>query len=186
MNSMASSLFGALTGHEAEADSLFSAVEARYLAISDSVGRIASQRKKVLLNVPYGDVWYIPGGENYMSRLIEDAGGVVLGAAPESPESTPFTIEKALSLASAADFWLNTGNCTSRNQIEAIHPLFSRFGPMSSPHSVFNNVARVNEAGGNDFWESGAVHPELILSDLISIFGGKAGKGTLHYYVEVE
>lgn len=189
-------LFGALTGHEAEADSLFSAVETRYLAIRDSVGRIASQRKKVLLNVPYGDVWYIPGGENYMSRLIEDAGGVVLGAAPESPESTPFTVEKALSLASAADFWLNTGLCRSLGQLEDSHPGFRFVPPFSRMLSgqadvpcIFNNVRRTTPEGGNDFWESGAVRPDLILEDLAAILqqeGGEADSLSLHYYIELE
>ena len=181
-------LAGALTGRQELADSVFNDVSEKYLALAASVsGTAASAGKtRVLLNLPYSDMWYVPGAESYMSCLIRDAGGMVLGAEPGSSESSVIYMEKAYDLSRDADFWLNTGNCTSRNQIEAIHPLFSRFGPMSSPHSVFNNVARVNEAGGNDFWESGAVHPELILSDLISIFGGKAGKGTLHYYVEVE
>ena len=181
-------LAGALTGRQELADSVFNDVSEKYLALAASVsGTAASAGKtRVLLNLPYSDMWYVPGAESYMSCLIRDAGGMVLGAEPGSSESSVISMEKAYDLSRDADFWLNTGNCTSRNQIEAIHPLFSRFGPMSSPHSVFNNVARVNEAGGNDFWESGAVHPELILSDLISIFGGKAGKGTLHYYVEVE
>lgn len=183
-------LAGALTGRQELADSVFNDVSEKYLSLAASVSGTAAngsrEAVRVLLNLPYSDMWYIPGAENYMSYLIRDAGGIVLGARPGRSESSVISLEKAYGLSRDADFWLNTGSCTTRSQIETAHPLFSRFGPMRSPHSVFNNVARVNEAGGNDFWESGAVHPELILSDLISIFGGTAQDGTLHYYIEVE
>lgn len=42
---------------------------------------------------------------------------------------------------------------------------------MERKHSIHNNIARMNAAGGNDFWESGAVRPDIILSDLVAIFG---------------
>ncbi len=179
-------LAGALTGRRDVADSLFRAVSGRYLSIAAAVGD-NPVRPGVLLNLPYSDMWYVPGSENYMSRLIWDAGGEVLGAGKDRPESSVISVEDAYRLSLEAGFWLNTGNCTAREQIVSLHPLFSRFGPLGRPHSVFNNVARVNAAGGNDFWESGAVHPDLILSDLAAIFSGEAGDGrALHYYIEVE
>jgi iron complex transport system substrate-binding protein len=35
---------------------------------------------------------------------------------------------------------------------------------------VFNNDARSSLAGGNDYWESGTVRPDLVLADLIEVF----------------
>ena len=35
---------------------------------------------------------------------------------------------------------------------------------------VFNNNRRTNAAGGNDYWESGTVRPDLVLADLIRVF----------------
>ena len=35
---------------------------------------------------------------------------------------------------------------------------------------VYNNNARINSAGGNDYWESGTVRPDLVLADLIEVF----------------
>jgi iron complex transport system substrate-binding protein len=35
---------------------------------------------------------------------------------------------------------------------------------------VWNNTARVNENGGNDYWETGITNPHLLLADLIAIF----------------
>jgi iron complex transport system substrate-binding protein len=35
---------------------------------------------------------------------------------------------------------------------------------------LYNNNARVNENGGNDYWEGGISNPDVVLSDLIKIF----------------
>ncbi|NJK94130.1 MAG: hypothetical protein HC905_03615 [Bacteroidales bacterium] len=37
-------------------------------------------------------------------------------------------------------------------------------------NKVFNFTARMSPGGGNDFWESGVVHPDWVLKDLIAIF----------------
>jgi len=52
---------------------------------------------------------------------------------------------------------------------------------------VFNNNRRQTPAGGSDFWESGVIHPDLVLRDLSLILGGKpAEEGELHYYKRLE
>ncbi len=43
------------------------------------------------------------------------------------------------------------------------------FRPFLTDH-VYNNNAIINEHGGNDYWESGSVHPETLLRDLARIF----------------
>lgn len=35
--------------------------------------------------------------------------------------------------------------------------------------NVYNNNARINNSGGNDYWESGTSNPDIVLSDLIKI-----------------
>ena len=35
---------------------------------------------------------------------------------------------------------------------------------------MYNNNNRVNNFGGNDYWESGVVSPQLVLKDLVKIF----------------
>ncbi len=174
-------LLGVLTGREAVADSLFAAVCTAYGEIA---GRHASDpsRPGVLLNVPYADQWFIPGAENYFSRLIADAGGRVVGAREGERTSRVVSLEEAYMLSREADFWLNTGWCRTREQLTALNPLFARF---TIPH-IYNNIKRVTPAGGNDFWESGAVRPDWILRDLEAILSGKAEADSLRYYLEVQ
>ena len=171
--------FGALTGHRQEADSVFSAVRDRYLSLVQE----PPLRKKVLINIPYADIWYIPGADNYMAQLIRDAGGELLGSEPGKTESGTIGLEEAYAYAQEADVWLNPGWCRTREQLRSVHPLFARFPVLEKP--VWNNTLQTTEGGGNRFWETGPVHPDLILEDLVHIFS-EAPEVPLHYFFPVE
>ena len=48
--------------------------------------------------------------------------------------------------------------------------------------AVYNCNKRLNAAGGNDYWESGVIHPDLILQDLIRIFHPELTDAEPTYY----
>ena len=169
--------FGLLTGRKERADSLFADIRDRYL----SLVKESDAPKSVLVNIPYADQWYIPGGDNYMTRLIHDAGGVVLGAVPGRFESSVISVEKAYELAQEADCWLNPGWCATKAQLSSVHPLFADFPVLGK--SVWNNTKQSTPGGGNAFWETGPAHPDLILEDLRAIFDGTSVPG--NYYLPV-
>lgn len=136
--------------------------------------------QKVLVNLPYAGVWYIPGAESYMARLIRDAGGEVLGAEPGTSQSGMISLEKAYQYACEADWWLNAGNVRSMEELISESAVFTEF-PVARPGRVYTNNRRQSPGGGNDFWESGAVRPDLILKDLRTIFAG-GPEDSLYYY----
>lgn len=175
-------LFGVLTGREDAADSVFASVCGKYesLVCQDSVKRV-----KVLMNVPFADAWYIPGGDNYMARLVRDAGGEVLGAEAGSEKSGIVSLEKAYSLSGMADVWLNPGSCGSLDELSSMHQLFPLFGPLAKGLPIYNNTLRMTPGGGNDFWERGAVRPDLVLEDLVHIMRGDKD-APLNYYFRLE
>ena len=164
-------LMGRLTGHAEAADSAFAEVSRRYEEIASKVP--SSPAVKVLMNVPYGGAWYVPGKENYMSRLFAAAGAEILGA-PETAPGTPsgqsgtITMEDAYVLSQEADFWMNPGWCGSKDELRALHQMFGEFPVIGK--GVWNNTLKATPSGGNDFWMSGAVRPDLILEDLVRIF----------------
>ena len=170
--------FGLLTGRKERADSLFADIRDRYL----SLVKESDAPKSVLVNIPYADQWYIPGGDNYMTRLIHDAGGVVLGAVPGRFESSVISVEKAYELAQESDCWLNPGWCATKAQLRSVHPLFADFPVLGK--SVWNNTKQSTPGGGNAFWETGPAHPDLILEDLRAIFDGTEVPG--YYYFQLE
>ena len=166
-------LMGALTGRRAEADSVYAAVSQAYHAL-----RTDTITCKVLINAPYRDAWYIPGSDSYMARLINDAGGEILGSEP-GVTSSVITLEKAVDLYTRADLWLNPGQFTSVGELRDLSPIMKRLPSIR----IFNNCKR--NTGGNDFYESGAARPDLVLEDLRSILTNNADPEGLHYYVEL-
>ena len=179
-------LFGALTGRMEVADSVYAGVRDMYLELAATVDRAHSA--KVLINVPYGDAWYIPGQDGYMSQLVRDAGGEVIGAAEGTSASSVISLEQAYGYSLQADLWLNPGSCRTREELGAAHHMFPRFGPLANGLPIYNNIRCVNEGGGNDFWEQGAVRPDLVLEDMISIMnhakGGERAEG-LHFHMAI-
>ena len=295
-------LFGALTGNMSAADSVLAVVSKNYQALRDSVRAMmtvpgegpqsadAEQRicaRKILVNIPYKDQWFIPGQENYLSHLVRDAGGEILGSEPGTSISGQISVERAYSLSKEASLWLNVGWCRTLDQLLSVNPLFgdflmniqknaaaNGFGSASgsasagssdsagssasvggfasaggsasvggstsvdgfvsagdsasvggstsagcsdsvgssdsvgcfastdcsasggvltsvdesthadgqaSPQVVWNDNSRQNAKGGNDFWESGVVRPDLLLRDLIGIFSGEYGHAIIYY-----
>lgn len=160
-------LLGALYCKEQRADSIFNEESRLY----DEVLRSAAHptgRPKVLLGLPYKDIWYISPGNSYISNLIADAGGEYLWSGTDADEAMPFGLENVYMRALDADFWLNAGTASSLNEILAVDPRFSEL-PCFRSGNVFNNNKRLNETGGNDYWETGSVHPHLILRDIAMI-----------------
>lgn len=162
--------FGLLTGRMDDAVAQFMHTENEYKSLGElaaaSVG--AGTRPKVMLNAPYKDVWYLPGDRSYMVRLLDDAGSDYLGRGEDTDVSRPASAEKALLLMTEADFWLNPGMAQDMTQLKADNRRFATL-PVVLGGKVFNNNARITPMGGSDFWESGAVRPDIVLADMIKI-----------------
>lgn len=174
----------AFTGSGALADSLFRSTEAHYLRLAAQAGPIR-QKPGVLVGLPYRDTWWIPGGASYMARLIGDAGGHHVARRNSSRESVTISMEEAVGLSARASVWIHTGNATSRAEIAAADSRLSRL-PAFEKDRIFNNNKRTTPGGGNDFWESGTVRPDLILEDLVRIFHpGILPEAEFHYYREI-
>lgn len=80
----------------------------------------------------------------------------------------PLSFEVVAPEALKADFWLNIGYVNSKREMTARDNRFADFRPFKNGN-VYNYNKRTNDAGANDYWESGAVNPQLVLSDLIRI-----------------
>lgn len=161
-------VFGALTGHEAMADSILKTITASYLELADSVKRINTGHPDILFGAPWEDVWYVSPANSYTGRLIEDAGGHYLFDDLIAPNSVPYSVEAVFSRAADADLWINPGTAESLAQIAAADGRLARLN-VCSPGKVWNNRKRITPAGGNDYWESAVVRPDLLLKDLVSI-----------------
>ena len=162
-------LFTALLFDDLEAGlETFERIEAEYerlSALTDGVDR----RPTILVNAPYQGDWTVPGGESYAARFIRDAGGRYVWGEDQSTGSLFLDVESVYAEAGEADIWINPGVWTSLDQGAAEDERFTAFEAFENAQ-VYNNNRRMGPGGGNDYFESGALHPERILADLIHIF----------------
>lgn len=179
-------VFGALYSKERQADSIFTSVSSEYLRIKSYVNRNIENRPKVLLGLPFRDTWFISPGNSYISRLVNDAGGYYLWNAINSAVSMPMSLESVFLRALDAEFWLNPGSVKTKDEIEAIEKRLSGL-PCFKNGNIYNNNKRINAEGGNDYWESGAVYPNLILKDMASILHpGLFPDNKLYFYRKIK
>ena len=184
----------ALCGVEEEGKTFFASVEERYNALCNQVDSV-EYRPRVMLNLPYRDTWFMPPHNSYMVHLIEDAGGEYVltengkrkteNEDKPSTTSKPISLEEALEYAMQADFWLNLGLTGSITELHSTAPHFTGVDAVRLGH-LYNNTKRTNGYGGSDFWESGAVRPDLILEDLVKILHHEAKTEDLYYYTKLE
>lgn len=161
----------------------FEAIEERYNAVKASVQR-SEQAPKVMFNLPYQDVWYMPSDESYMVQLVLDAGGdYIYKGKITSRGSKAVSLEEAYMLVADADIWLNTGQCSTMEDLRRAAPNFVNARVVQSGQ-VYNNNRRRTKAGGSDFWESAIVRPDVVLRDMVNIVAG--GEGELYYHQQLK
>ncbi len=174
-----------VVGKRAEGEKVFAEIPVRYNALKQKVADAAPEAPSVMLNTPYGDSWFMPSPENYVVRLIADAGGDYIYKKNTGNSSTPVDMEKAYLLASQADIWLHTGTAASLEELKRACPKFTDTRCFRSGQ-IYNNTARTNAAGGNDYWESAVVNPDLVLRDLMKIFHPELVEEDFVYYKQLK
>ncbi|MBK8659819.1 MAG: ABC transporter substrate-binding protein [Bacteroidetes bacterium] len=113
----------------------------------------------------------MPSGENYLARIIRDAGGDFLWANSSATNGLNLSLdyESVYAIGASADYWLNTGFARSLSEMVNADSKHANLRAWKNGN-VFNNDLRMTPSGGFDFWESGAVSPDLILADLVYLF----------------
>lgn len=173
--------FAAFYNREREADSIFNMVDSNYASLQSLVSSV-SNKPEVMIGLPWKDTWYVAGGKSYASRLIEEAGGSYIWRDNDSDEAVPMNLESVYTRAVDADIWINPGVARSIAELIAFDVRFEEL-PVLKQGRIYNNNARLSPGGGNDYWESATLRPDLVLADLISIFHpGLLKDHTLFYY----
>ncbi|HEX8656750.1 MAG TPA: ABC transporter substrate-binding protein [Hymenobacter sp.] len=134
-----------------------------------ALGRRATKRPKVVVGLPFKDVWYVPDADSYLTQFLRDAGTTYAWDRAKAPSgSLALAFETVAPVALTADCWLQTGAARTRADILAQDARYAAFAPFKSGR-VYNNNRRTNAQGSNDYWESGAVRPDLVLADMLKI-----------------
>lgn len=160
--------YGMLVGCAAKADSLFADVEKRYNDLKDRVGQLPKdKRPTVAVDVKYGSVWYVPGGQSTIGRLLADAGAAYVYGDTKESGSLEFSPETVFERSADADFWVLRYSQATPKTYDELAADYANNANMRAfrEHRVFgcNNAT-------SRFYEETPFHPDLLLSDFISIF----------------
>lgn len=167
-------LLGYLYGRPDMADSLYRDVVERYEALKNSVAGLPAP--KVLTERLTSGVWYVPGGQSYMARLLADAGAEYPWADTDQTGSIPLDEAAVIDRAADADYWLikdarDINRAVVRNEV-----------PHAGAFAAYPNGIYVCNTMATDFFNDLAFHPERILADYISILHPGVGPDSVKRY----
>ncbi|MEN1784496.1 MAG: ABC transporter substrate-binding protein [Bacteroidota bacterium] len=152
---------------EQEADRIFDTVVQSYMNVK-KMAQKASDSPTVLTGGLYKDVWYVAGGQSWMSQFLKDANTNYLWSDTDEVGSIGLSVETVLEKGQSADIWLNPSQHTSYKGLQAANPTYEEFKAFTN-QKVYSNAMKKGPTGGLLFFELAPYRPDLVLEDLIAI-----------------
>ena len=173
-----------LTDSREKGIEIFSEIPKRYQTLKDLTASV-EQRPTVMFNTPWNDSWIMPSTKSYMAQLVNDAGADYIYKENTSNSSAPIGLETAYGLIQKADYWINVGMASTLDELKAVNPKFTDAKSVREK-TAYNNNLRLTATGGNEYWESAVIRPDIVLRDLIHIFHPELVSDSLYYYRHLE
>ena len=166
--------YGRLFGKADEADSIFNAVEKRYLELCDKV-RNTNTKPRLLPEMPWSGQWTLPGSGSSSTKLYADAGADYLFAHLEGNGGIPLSTEKVVDKAVDADIWLiKHHGKLDRQQMISDTPLLAS---IKAPIWWCDTSVTL-------LYEETPFHPERLLENLIAILHPELGVESKYQYFQ--
>src|SRR5690606_39892911 len=108
-------VFGVLYNKEAQADSIFDAIESEYLQAKTLAAKVKSQ-PTVLSGAMHKDIWYLPSGSSAEAQLLKDANANYLWKDTTEKGSLSLNFETVFEKAKDADIWISPSYYPSRSE----------------------------------------------------------------------
>ena len=157
---------------EKQADSVFNKIESEYLKIRALADEF-TDKPTVMMGIPYGGIWYLPGGKNYAAQFFSDAGCQYLWANNPSTDFLQLSLEAVYEKASHADYWIGVASFQEYDKLKSTDARFADFAPFKNK-KIYHYNGRIGATGGNEYFELAYLRPDLLLKDLIQITHPKA------------
>ena len=155
-------------GREAEADSLFSAIEHRYKDLCAQCSAMVSPNNipTVFSGEMHGGNWYAVGGRSTLAQLFRDAGADYV-IKDDNTGGVNIEFEQLYSMAANADYWriLNSfPGDFSYDALCASEPRNELFRAFREHKVIYCNMKQT------PYYELSPVQPDVLLADLIAVF----------------
>ena len=158
--------FGELFDCREKADSIFNEIKTEYNRCTE-LAKNATNKPTVLSGTPYKGTWYIPGGQNFMAEFYRNSGMNYFYKDNKDNFSLALSLETVMGNFLGADIWVGADVKTYK-QLEAQDERLMLFKPVKKKQ-VYHHLNRTTNTGGNDFWESAMLRPDILLKDFIKI-----------------
>ena len=155
--------YGELVGQRERADSLYQAVVKAYNDVKQRAAG-AKTHPTVVTEMVISGVWNVPGGNSYMARILNDAGGTYLWADDENTGSLALDFNQVLAVAQDADYWfIKWTNINSLKDLQGAYDL-------NKEMSAFKNKrVYVCDTDKTRFFDRIPFHPEVLLREFAAI-----------------
>ncbi len=160
--------FGAFYNKDAQASSKFNEIRDSYLE-SKELARNAKSSPTVLSGSMYKDLWYVPYGNSWQAKFIEDANANYIYKDTKGSGSIALSFESVLDKSKDAEYWVAPGQFQSFNQLLETSSHYKQFKAVQDK-KVFTYSNSLGSTGGVIYYELAPTRPDLVLKDLISIF----------------
>ncbi|WP_124980557.1 ABC transporter substrate-binding protein [Nonlabens xiamenensis] len=159
-------VFGVLLGKEKEAQQIFDRIERDYLNTLKKVENL--NQPKVLVGASWKEIWYLPYGNSWQGKILKDAGGSYVYAQTKGQGSLAYNIERVLTDASKADFWIAPGQYTSYSSMIQDQPAYAQFQAFQEK-KIYTFALNKGARGGITYYEEAHMKPDVVLKDLVKI-----------------
>lgn len=158
--------FGELFDCRDKADSIFNEIKTEYLRCAE-LANSAENKPKVLSGSPYKGTWYIPGGQTFMAEFYNNSGMDYFYKDNKDNFSLALSLETIMGNFLSSDIWVGV-DAKTYEALAAQDERLLIFKPAKNK-KVYHYLNRTTETGGNDFWESAMLRPDILLKDFIRI-----------------
>jgi iron complex transport system substrate-binding protein len=153
---------------EQMADSIFKKIADSYNT-TKALAKKAKKQPSVLSGAFYKDIWYLPGGNSWASKFLEDANTNYPWSDSEQTGSLNLSIESVLAKGQHTDFWISPSQFTSYQEMEDANVHYLQFEAFKNKN-IYTFANTKGATGGLLYYELAPNRPDLVLKDLIHIF----------------
>lgn len=160
--------FGAFFNKTGKAANFFDQVADDYEKARE-LAQKAKSSPTVIAGSMYKDQWYLPYGDSWHARFIEDANAEYLYEETSGSGSMSLAFETVLTRAGNADFWMGPAEFGSYQEMRNASRHYTQFDAFRN-RNIYTYSSEKGPTGGVLFYEIAPIRPDLVLKDLISIF----------------
>jgi len=160
-------VFGQIFQEDKKALSVFNEIQKNYDSLK-TLAKSASEKPLVLANEMYGNQWFLPGGKSNLAKFIFDANSQYINAENSDASAIPLSFEEVFAKGKNAEYWVNVGNHQTKKELLQINPNYTKL-PVYTSGKLYTVTGR-EKGRANDYFESGVVRADLVLTDYIKIF----------------